>query len=611
MNAITTSTSGSPVYKGVSALKKFLSVALMASTIILPASAQKFGTKGGVGANDSTYQSGEPTGGTYSINGLTGSAKLGAITSTGTITATNINGSVSGTNTGDQTSVSGNAGTADKLKTSRTINGVPFDGSANITVNATDTITRLSASNNLSDIQSAAAARINLGVSATGTDTGYAWRSNNLSDIGNPITARNNIGAAASGVNTDIASISGSAAKWTTARMISSSGDASWSVSVDGSVSVAAPITFATVNATPGTYGSSLQVPVIAVNGKGLITSVSSSALGTAASVNTGTSGDTIPLLSGTNTWTSTQTINGTLTVDKYGDDTFTNGLSIRKLRGTALSPTTVNANDVVSAVSSWAYDGTALRRVSGIRTLVSATPSGGFIPGVMRFSLSSPSTNDATVATLSNDGSFALIGGLSATTGQFSSTIAASNFTGSSSGTNTGDQTNITGNAGTATKLAIARTINGVPFDGTANITISNAGATQAYSEGTFLPALLTEANATGATYSPRSGRYTRIGRLVTVEFDFAILDKGFAYNGNVYIGGLPFPAAPSIRTGTGVIGTTGAQGLAYMGEIDPNTSSIRVLSVTEGSVNSADYSYFSNGSRIYGSFTYSTSAP
>lgn len=43
-------------------------------------------------------------------------------------------------------------------------------------------------------------------------------------------------------------------------------------------------------------------------------------------------------------------------------------------------------------------------------------------------------------------------------------------------SGTNTGDQTNITGNAGTATKLQTARTINGVAFDGTANITIATA---------------------------------------------------------------------------------------------------------------------------------------
>ena len=41
-------------------------------------------------------------------------------------------GNTSGTNTGDQTSVSGNAGTATALQTARMINGVSFDGTADI-----------------------------------------------------------------------------------------------------------------------------------------------------------------------------------------------------------------------------------------------------------------------------------------------------------------------------------------------------------------------------------------------------------------------------------------------------------------------------------------------
>lgn len=51
--------------------------------------------------------------------------------------------------------------------------------------------------------------------------------------------------------------------------------------------------------------------------------------------------------------------------------------------------------------------------------------------------------------------------------------------FSGTSSGTNTGDQTDITGNAGTATALQTARTINGVSFNGTANITVTAAAGT------------------------------------------------------------------------------------------------------------------------------------
>lgn len=46
-------------------------------------------------------------------------------------------------------------------------------------------------------------------------------------------------------------------------------------------------------------------------------------------------------------------------------------------------------------------------------------------------------------------------------------------------SGTNTGDQTTITGNAGSATVLQTARNINGVSFNGSANITVPAAGST------------------------------------------------------------------------------------------------------------------------------------
>lgn len=48
--------------------------------------------------------------------------------------------------------------------------------------------------NNLSDLASASTARTNLGVTATGADTTYAFRANNLSDLANAGTARTNLG---------------------------------------------------------------------------------------------------------------------------------------------------------------------------------------------------------------------------------------------------------------------------------------------------------------------------------------------------------------------------------------------------------------------------------
>lgn len=52
----------------------------------------------------------------------------------------------------------------------------------------------LKSANNLSDLGSAASARSNLGVTATGSDTTYAFRSNDLSDLNSASTARSNLG---------------------------------------------------------------------------------------------------------------------------------------------------------------------------------------------------------------------------------------------------------------------------------------------------------------------------------------------------------------------------------------------------------------------------------
>lgn len=90
-------------------------------------------------------------------------------------------------------------------------------------------------------------------------------------------------------------------------------------------------------------------------------------------------------------------------------------------------------------------------------------------------------------------------ISGSLAVSGAFS----ANNFTGSSSGTNTGDQTSISGNAETATKLATPVAINGVDFDGSAPITISAAvtlaGINSALASGNG-PIIQTESYSTAA---------------------------------------------------------------------------------------------------------------
>ncbi len=75
--------------------------------------------------------------------------------------------------------------------------------------------------------------------------------------------------------------------------------------------------------------------------------------------------------------------------------------------------------------------------------------------------------------------------------------TTAEKNKLAAITGINTGDQINITGNAATATKLAVARNINGVLFDGSGDITISsNANAENL--DGTYLKSTITGSHLT-----------------------------------------------------------------------------------------------------------------
>ncbi len=86
--------------------------------------------------------SGDITAGKFNGVAISGSSTPN-ITVNGTATIT-------GTNTGDQTSVTGNAGTATALQTARTINGTSFNGTANITITAdANTLTNTTLASNV------------------------------------------------------------------------------------------------------------------------------------------------------------------------------------------------------------------------------------------------------------------------------------------------------------------------------------------------------------------------------------------------------------------------------------------------------------------------------
>ena len=193
----------------------------------------------------------------------------------------------------------------------------------------------LIATNNLSDLNSVSTARTNLGVTATGSDTTYAYRANNLSDLASASTARTNLGlgtaattattdyaTAAQGTKADSAlqpaaigvsvqaydadlstiagltptnqyAIIGNGTSWTSAALpatgvTSVSGTAGRITSSGGTTPA---IDLASGVVTAGTTGSSTLIPVVTVDTYGRVTSITtaSNPQGTVTSV-TGTS---------------------------------------------------------------------------------------------------------------------------------------------------------------------------------------------------------------------------------------------------------------------------------------------------------------------------------
>jgi hypothetical protein len=149
-------------------------------------------------------------------------------------------------------------------------------------------------------------------------------------------------------------------------------------------------------------------------------------------------------------------------------------------------------------------------------------------------------------------------------------------------SGTNTGDQTTITGNAGTATTLETARNINGVSFNGSADITVTAAagtltGATLASgvtassltSLGTIASLVATTADINGGTIdgtaigggTAAAGAFTTLGSSSTTTLNGTTIPASSTLL--VSGGALGTPSSGTLTSCTGLPISTGVSGL------------------------------------------------
>ena len=128
----------------------------------------------------------------------------------------------------------------------------------------------------------------------------------------------------------------------------------------------------------------------------------------------------------------------------------------------------------------------------------------------------------------------------------------------GNTSGINTGDQTTITGNAGTATALQFARLINGVSFDGTANITVAIAAGTLT---GTTLASGITASSLTGVGILTSGSIASGFGAISTANSISTSNNISTTGTGTITSAGL-LTGSNGLTLTTGVLNLTGTSG-------------------------------------------------
>lgn len=109
---------------------------------------------------------------------------------------------------------------------------------------------------------------------------------------------------------------------------------------------------------------------------------------------------------------------------------------------------------------------------------------------------------------------------------------------------TRTGDQTIVNGN------IVIGTAGKGVDFSANAHAAGMTSELFDDYEIGTWTPDLLINGANTGIT-GTQTGRYSKVGRLVTVELSITLTNKG-ARTGGVRVAGLPYTSGIALAPAT-----------------------------------------------------------
>ena len=438
---------------------------------------------------------------TTATNANTASAIV-ARDGSGNFTASNITADITGNVSGSSGSTTGNAATATALQTARAINGVNFDGTAAITVTAA--AGTLSGTTLAAGVTASSLTSLGTIANLTATAGTVATTPTASTDIANKLyvdTVAQGLDAKASCVAATTADITLSGAQ-----------------TIDG-VSVVA--------------GNRVLVKNQSLSQNNGIYLCASGSWTRATDANTWdelTSAFTFieqGTANGDCGFVCTANAGGTLGTTALpwsqfsGAGTFTAGTGLT-LTGSVFSLTSPVAV---------ANGGTGLTSLgSGVATFL-GTPSSANLAAAVSDETGSGALVFATSPTLVTPN----LGAASATSIAASGTVTGSNL----SGTNTGDQTTITGNAGSATILQTARNINGVSFNGSADITVTAAA-------GTLTGATL----ASGVTASSLTSLGT-IGSLVATTADI----NGGTIDGTTVGATTPSTGAFTTLSATGTI--------------------------------------------------------